>query len=209
MGDITSDDLICALTDVADAMALNRDMLCALDGKTGDADHGIAMDVGFSAVRKALAGLGNGATPTDVFNTAARSFLSAVGASCGPLYATAFMRAGASFKGQNRLSDADAAILIAAMAEGIATRGKAAPGDKTMLDAWVPAADAARAASPAPFTRVLQSAAAAAESGAQATKGLQAKMGRAARLGERSIGHVDPGAMSTAILLQAFAKGFG
>jgi len=209
MADISSGDLIAALNAVADTMAENRDVLCALDGVIGDADHGIAMDVGFSAVRKALAELGSEATPTEVLNTAARSFLNAVGASSGPLYATAFMRAAAAVKGKPALSDADAPALIAAMADGIAHRGKASPGDKTMMDAWQPAADAAMAATGASTGEVLRAAADAAQAGADATINMQAKLGRAARLGERSVGHMDPGAASAVLILRAFADSLG
>jgi len=209
MTEITSNDLIAAFDAVADTMRANRDALCALDGRIGDADHGIAMDVGFTAVRDALATLGDDATPTDVFNTTARSFLKAVGASCGPLYATAFMRAGAAFKGKPALTDADAPALVVAMAEGIAHRGKAARSDKTMLDAWLPAADAAGKAAGGLFGEVLHAASEAAQNGAEATIDMQAKLGRAARLGARSVGHKDPGAASTALLLRAFAGAFG
>lgn len=209
MASFSTADLIAALNGVADVMAENRDALCALDGLIGDADHGIAMDVGFSAIRKALAELAADATPTDVFNTSARSFLNAVGASSGPLYATAFMRAAAVLKGKPALTDADAPALIAAMAAGIAHRGKATPGDKTMLDAWQPAADAALAASGTSVGDVLRSAASAARTGADATTDMQAKLGRAARLGERSVGHMDPGAASAALILRALADALG
>lgn len=195
MGEIDAARLIAAFNAMADAMEENRDALCALDGVIGDADHGVAMALGFGAIRTALAELGEGATPTEVFNTAAKSFLNAVGASSGPLYATALMRAGAAVKGAETVADPGA--LIAAMADGIAHRGKAQPGDKTMLDAWRPAAEAA--------AQGLDAAAAAAEVGAEATKAMEAKLGRAARLGARSVGHIDPGAASAAILIRTFA----
>ena len=194
-------DLIQAFNAIAAAMDENRDALCALDGEIGDGDHGVAMALGFGEVRKALAGLENPA-PTEVFNTAAKAFLSGVGASSGPLYATAFMRAGAAVKGQETVEDA--AALIQAMADGIAFRGKASPGDKTMLDAWLPAAEAAAGAE-APWT----AAADAAEAAAEATAAMEAKLGRAARLGQRSLGHRDPGAVSTALLLRTLAKTLG
>ena len=189
---------------VADAMDANRDALCALDGEIGDADHGIAMSGGFGAVRDALGGLAEDAAPTEVFNTAAKAFLNAVGASSGPLYATAFMRAGMAVKGKDVLENSDAGALIAAMAEGIAHRGKAKPGDKTMLDAWAPAAGASQSGSG--FAEVFAAAAEAAEAGAEATAAMEAKLGRAARLGPRSVGHKDPGAVSAAILLRAMAR---
>ncbi|MDJ0827433.1 MAG: dihydroxyacetone kinase subunit DhaL [Rhodobacter sp.] len=202
---VTGADLIGAFAAIAAKMAAERDALCALDGEIGDGDHGIGMALGFGAVREALAELGDDAAPTEVLNTAARAFLSAVGASTGPLYATALMRAGAAVKGKDVLADGDAAALIAAMAEGIAHRGKAAPGQKTMLDAWVPAAAAAEAADGS-FAEVLAAAAAAAEAGAEATAEMQATMGRAARLGERSLGHRDPGAVSAAMLIGVLAE---
>ena len=199
---MTGDDITAMLLAVADTMDANRDALCALDGEIGDADHGIAMAGGFGAVREALTAMDGGA-PTDVLNTAAKAFLNAVGASSGPLYATAFMRAAASVKGKNILDLSDAAGLVAAMAEGIAHRGKANLGDKTMLDAWQPAAAAASGAS---IVEVFTRAADAADAGAEATAEMEAKLGRAARLGARSIGHKDPGAASAALMLRAMAQ---
>ena len=192
------------LVAVADAMDAARDELCALDGEIGDADHGVAMSGGFGAVRTALGEMEGGA-PTEVFNTAAKAFLNAVGASSGPLYATAFMRAGAAVKGKDVLEAADASTLVAAMAEGIAHRGKAQRGDKTMLDAWLPAAEAAEAASGKSAAEVFSAAADAAEAGAEATAEMQATLGRAARLGARSVGHRDPGAVSASMMLRAMA----
>ncbi|MEM6323316.1 MAG: dihydroxyacetone kinase subunit DhaL [Pseudomonadota bacterium] len=197
-------DIRAMLVAAADAMDAARDELCALDGEIGDADHGVAMAGGFGAIRTAMADL-DGAAPTEVFNTAGKAFLNAVGASSGPLYATAFMRAGAAVKGKESVGDDEAAALIAAMAEGIAHRGKASPGDKTMLDAWAPASEAASSASGQPAGAVFRAAAQAAEQGAEATAQMQAKLGRAARLGARSLGHKDPGATSAAMLLHAMA----
>lgn len=199
--------LITLFNAMADAMDQEKSHLCELDGAIGDADHGVTMSLGFSAVRQALAELNTSqSTPTDVFNTAAKSFLSAVGASAGPLYATAFMRAAASCKGLESLDTDAFANCITAMAEGIQTRGKANAGDKTMLDAWEPAALAAtNSTSNTCVKDMLSDVASAAEAGADATIDMQAKMGRAAKLGERSIGHKDAGAASTALLLRAMA----
>ncbi len=195
-----------ALVAVSVAMDENRDALCRLDGEIGDGDHGVAMALGFGAVRDVVQDLDEGSRPSDVLNAAARAFLNAVGASCGPLYATAFLRAAAFAKGKDVLDAADCSALLQAMASGIAHRGKAAAGDKTMLDAWLPAAEAALGDSP---VAVFQSAAAAARAASEATAAMQARLGRAARLGERSIGHVDPGAASAALLLHAMAEGLG
>lgn len=197
---------------IARSMDANRDHLCALDGVIGDADHGIAMQQGFAAVDKALGAIDAAqASPTDVFNTAAKAFLNAVGASSGPLYATAMMRAGAALKGKQTASADDVAQLIPAMTKGIADRGKAAPGDKTMLDAWQAAADAVHglAGQDAPLDQVLAQAVAAAEAGAQATIGMEAKLGRSARLGARSVGHIDAGAASAALIVRAMADSLG
>ena len=191
---------------IAGAVEADKDRLCQLDGVIGDADHGIAMALGFNAVRDALASLDLAATePTALLNTAAKSFLNAVGASSGPLYATAFMRAAAAVKGKATLADADFTALFQAMAQGIKDRGKAEPGEKTMVDAWQPAAEAAAAASVAGKTLAesLGAALAAAQSGAEATKDMIAAKGRSSRLGERSLGHMDPGAASAVTVIGA------
>jgi len=191
---------------IAVAIEADKDRLCQLDGVIGDADHGIAMALGFNAVRDELASLDLAATePTALLNTAAKSFLNAVGASSGPLYATAFMRAGAAVKGKAALADADFIALFQAMAQGIKDRGKAEPGEKTMVDAWQPAAEAAAAASVAGKTLAesLGAALAAAQSGAEATKDMIAAKGRSSRLGERSLGHMDPGAASAVTVIGA------
>ncbi len=183
-----------------------KDRLSDLDGAIGDADHGITMSLGFAAVTTALGGLDPQATPpADLFKAAASAFLDAVGASTGPLYATAFRRAAQAMKLHETLSVAAQAEIVEAMTMGIRERGKGQRGDKTMLDAWIPAAEAAteareRGADAATmWARIVE----AAEAGAKATRSMVAARGRAARLGERSLGHVDPGAASTVIILRA------
>lgn len=194
---------------VAAAIEADKDRLCALDGVIGDADHGIAMALGFNAVRDALASADLANTPpTALLNTAAKSFLNAVGASSGPLYATAFMRGAAAVKGKAELADADAVAMFEAMAKGIQDRGKAEIGEKTMIDAWLPAAQAAGEASRAgkSLAESLAAAADAARAGAEATKTMVAAKGRSARLGDRSLGHMDPGAASAVTVIEAMAK---
>lgn len=147
---IDSADLKRMFDAIAVAIEADKDRLCHLDGVIGDADHGIAMALGFNAVRDALAPLDLAATePTALLNMAAKSFLNAVGASSGPLYATAFMRAAAAVKGKTTLADADVVALFQAMAQGMRDRGKAEIGEKTMIDAWLPAAEAAGASNAA------------------------------------------------------------
>jgi phosphoenolpyruvate---glycerone phosphotransferase subunit DhaL len=212
MTEITSARLIAMVGTIAERIEAEKDRLCALDGVIGDADHGIAMALGFSAARDALAGLNaETADPTSVFNTAAKSFLNAVGASSGPLYATALMRAGAAVKGKPTLTDADFVAAFQAMAKGIQDRGKAERGEKTMIDAWAPAADAAgeRFAASGDLAQALGTAAEAAAAGAEATKAMVATKGRAERLGERSVGHMDPGAASAVVVIEAIRDALG
>ncbi len=206
MPEITSARLIAMFGRIAERIEVEKDRLCALDGVIGDADHGIAMALGFAAARDALAGLNaETADPTTVFNTAAKSFLNAVGASSGPLYATAFMRAAAAVKGKPTLTDGDFVVAFQSMAKGIQDRGKADRGEKTMIDAWIPAADAAgeHFATSGALSKALDAAVDAATAGAESTKAMIASKGRAERLGERSLGHIDPGAASAVILIEA------
>ncbi|WP_237477133.1 dihydroxyacetone kinase subunit DhaL [Lichenibacterium dinghuense] len=208
MREITAGDLVRALGAVRDAIEAEKGELCRLDGVIGDADHGIGMALGFAAVSRALEA-SPPADPAGVFAAAARSFLDAVGASTGPLYATAFLRAAAAVKGRAALGRDDVVGALAAMAKGVADRGKAQPGEKTMLDAWAPAAAAAEraAAAGSDLQACLRAAAEAAAAGAEATKAMAATKGRASRLGERALGHVDPGAASAAIILRVLAEG--
>jgi phosphoenolpyruvate---glycerone phosphotransferase subunit DhaL len=202
MAEITSVHLVEMFDAIADAMAADKDRLCALDGVIGDADHGIAMELGFNAVRTSLGSLDPAFTePTVIFNAAAKSFLNAVGASSGPLYATAFLRAGAAVKGKSILDNCDIAKIIQAMAQGIKDRGKAELGEKTMMDAWGPASVS--------VVNGLDAALTAATKGAESTKSMLATKGRAARLGERSLGHMDPGAASAVVIITTIAKIIG
>ncbi|MCX7303051.1 MAG: dihydroxyacetone kinase subunit DhaL [Hyphomicrobiales bacterium] len=193
---------------IASAMDTHRDRLCALDGVIGDADHGIAMTLGYSAARDAVDALDDTCDPTALLNTAAKSFLNAVGASSGPLYATAFMRAAACVKGKPVVEDADFVAMLQAMAQGMVDRGKAAVGEKTMIDAWLPASNAARTSwdETANLCESLSAAVRAANAGMEATASMVATKGRSARLGERSLGHVDPGAASAVVAIEAMRE---
>ena len=132
-----------------------------------------------------------------------------MGATAGPLYASALLRAGQGLEAAESLSDRDIAKLIPAMADGIRQRGKAAAGDKTMMDAWGPAARAVEAALAAGALppRALDAALEAAMDGRDSTRAMVASKGRAARLGERSLGHLDPGAASAVIVIEGFREG--
>ena len=190
-------------------IAEQRDYLVDLDRAIGDGDHGENMDRGFKAAVEAL-GQGQPGSVAEVLKTVAKTLMSTVGGAAGPLYGTAFLRASKA-AGDGDLDGAGVAALIAGALDGIQVRGKATTGEKTMVDAWTPALEAARAAAEAGSdpVAVLEAAATAAEAGAAATEPLRATKGRASYLGERSIGHLDPGAVSTSLILRAAARAAG
>ena len=195
------------ITLAAADVASHRDYLIDLDRAIGDGDHGENMDRGFSAALAALESA-EGASIADVLKTVAKTLMSTVGGAAGPLYGTAFLRASKAAAGGEELDGAGVAAVIAGALEGIQARGKATMCEKTMVDAWSPACEAARAAAAAggDASAVLEAAATAAEAGARATEPLRATKGRASYLGERSIGHLDPGAVSTSLILRAAAR---
>lgn len=199
-----SRDLIDLFRLIALRLSEARIELGALDGAIGDADHGNSMAGGFLAVVQATS-CSDDPVPSRIMFLAARSFLSAVGATTGPLYASALMSAARALEGKASLSASDIADLVPAFSQGIAERGKARPGDKTMMDAWSPAARAvaeAKRARMSPLDR-LRKAEAAARNGRDSTRAMIAAVGRAARLGPRSLGHIDPGAASAVIVIGA------
>jgi dihydroxyacetone kinase-like protein len=187
--------------------------LTALDQAIGDGDHGTNMDRGFTAIVAVLdAGPADG--DTDMAQAASRlraagkTLISTVGGAAGPLYGTAFLRAGGAIAAADGADGADALLAgLEAAVGGVGSLGKATPGEKTMLDALTPGLDAGRAAraSGGDVASVTSAIADAAEVGAEATIPLLATKGRASYLGERSIGHQDPGATSSALLLRALA----
>lgn len=193
------------ITASAEVLAENRAALITLDREIGDGDHGENMDRGFQAALIRLDDLPETATPGDVFRVVATTLISTVGGAAGPLYGTAFLKASLAVGAAERLDGPALVLALTAARDGIVLRGKAEPGDKTMIDAWTPAVDAAAAAvqdGSSPHD-VLQAAAEAAERGAEATEPLVARKGRASYLGERAVGHRDPGAQSSALLLRA------
>lgn len=182
-------------------VSAQREYLIDLDRQIGDGDHGENLDRGFSQVSAQLEDK-PGTSVQDVLKVVAKTLMSTVGGAAGPLYGTAFLRA-AKATTVEPLDGAGVAALIGAALEGIQARGKAEEGDKTMVDTWAPAARAAKAAAEAGQSPldVLKAGAAAAAEGAAATEPLQARKGRASYLGERSKGHLDPGAVSSSIIL--------
>ena len=191
----------------AQVLAEHRAELNTLDREIGDGDHGENMDRGFQAVLPKLDGLADDATPGDALKTLASTLISTVGGAAGPLYGTAYLKAATAVTGVDELDGAAVVALLTAARDGIVLRGKAESGDKTMIDAWTPAVEAAEQAQAAGAdpAQVLAAAADAAEAGAVGTEPLVARKGRASYLGERAIGHRDPGAQSTALILRSGA----
>ena len=189
----------------AEVISANRSELNTLDRDIGDGDHGENMDRGFQAVLPKLDALPDDHTPSDILKLVATTLISTVGGAAGPLYGTAYLKAAPVATAE--LDGQAIARLLAAARDGILLRGKAELGDKTMIDAWTPAVEAAERAADAgaDAAGVLAAAADAAEAGVTATVPLVARKGRASYLGDRAIGHRDPGAQSTALLLRAAA----
>ncbi|MBY8847405.1 dihydroxyacetone kinase subunit DhaL [Saccharothrix longispora] len=202
----TAEDVARALRAVAAVVKEHREELIRLDREIGDGDHGENLARGFTALVSKLDG-DVPALPGGVLRLAATTLISTVGGAAGPLYGTAFLRAATSVGDAATLDAASVAGALQAALEGVVARGKAAVGDKTMVDALTPAVVAAEAASAGGggVGAVLTAAAEAAEAGATATVPLVARKGRASYLGERSAGHLDPGARSTALVLRSFA----
>jgi dihydroxyacetone kinase-like protein len=193
------------LTAAEAAVGERADYLTQLDAAIGDGDHGINMTRGFAAVGKALAGQGDNLPPGRVLIVAGKTLVSTVGGASGPLWGSALRAAGRSLgDGESFDGEALADALDSALA-AVVDLGAAAPGDKTMVDALGPATTALRErlAAGASISEATEAAASAAEEGAAATVPMQARKGRASYLGERSIGHQDPGATSAALIVRA------
>lgn len=191
----------------ADVLQENRTYLTELDSAIGDADHGINMDRGFSAIREKFPTMDSMDIATQL-KTVGTTLVSKVGGASGPLYGTAYLRAAATATGKSDLTTADMVALLEAFVGGIVARGKAHSGEKTMLDALNPALDAAKDAlqNSLSLAELTRKAAEAAEAGMKATIPMQATKGRASYLGERSIGHQDPGATSSWLILRCLAE---
>jgi dihydroxyacetone kinase-like protein len=189
----------------ADEMREHRKELVALDTAIGDGDHGTNMDRGMQkALEKMRAS--EQADPATVLKTVAMALVSSVGGAAGPLYGTLFLQMSTAMSGQSEVDLAGYAGAWRKGLEGVQSRGKAVPGDKTMVDALLPAVEALEKASD--LDGGLRAAAQAAEHGMEATTPLMARKGRASYLGERSQGHQDPGATSTYYLFKSAAEAF-
>jgi dihydroxyacetone kinase-like protein len=185
----------------------NKAFLTELDSAIGDADHGINMAKGFHAVEEKLPDL-TGKDAGTILKTVGMTLVSTVGGAAGPLYGTAFMRAGMAVGSKEELDARDLVQALEAAIQGIKQRGKAERGDKTMIDALEPAYEAIEKeiAAGKEVGAALAAGVAAAQAGVEYTKGIIARKGRASYLGERSIGHQDPGATSSYLILKTMAE---
>jgi dihydroxyacetone kinase-like protein len=181
--------------------------LTRLDAVLGDGDHGDNLLIGFRSVETMLETLPSGTPPGELLRAVGHRLVAAVGGASGPLYGTAFLEAGALAGDDPTIDAAALGPMLVAAADGLARRGRCAPGDKTILDALRPAADVMAAAEEVPVGAGLGRAVCAAASGMRRTRPLIARRGLALRLGERSVGHLDPGAVSCVLLLRAMADG--
>jgi dihydroxyacetone kinase-like protein len=191
---------------MAAAMEEHRRYLTKLDSEIGDGDHGNNMNRGFQTALERLEDA-DPSTPADVLKAVSMALISKVGGAAGPLYGTAFLRASTALGVKEEVSAENAAEALEAALGGIKQRGKAEVGDKTIIDALEPAVEAAKeAAGEGSVAGVFRSAADAAKEGAESTVPLTARRGRASYLGARAVGHQDPGATSTYMLLDAAAR---
>ena len=204
---IVTTDVLEYLHRMADVLRENKEYLTELDSAIGDADHGINMDRGFQAILKKLPGLEDKDVGT-ILKTAGMTMVSTVGGAAGPLYGTALMQAGMALAGKRELQANDLSAALEAALKGVMMRGKSKPGEKTMIDAITPAVVAMQNAleNGAGLQDTLEQAAAAAEQGMKDTIPMLALKGRASYLGERSIGHQDPGATSSYLLIRTMAE---
>jgi len=203
----TAAEVAAALRAAAEVIAKHRDELVQLDRAIGDGDHGENLKRGFTFIVSKL-DESTPDSPAAVLKLAASTLISKVGGAAGPLYGTAFLRAATAVGDATELDAASVTAALRAALGGVVARGKAELGDKTMVDALDPAVRAAEEAD-ADVAGVLAAAADAAEAGAESTLPLVARKGRASYLGERSAGHLDPGARSTSLLLRSFADSAG
>ena len=199
--------LIAWLEKLSVVMKNNKDFLTELDAAIGDADHGTNMARGFGKVQEKLPSVKEKDLGT-ILKTVGMTLMSSVGGASGPLYGTFFMKAGMALAGKEEIDAFGLVTFLEAGIEGIVQRGRPERGDKTMYDVWAPVLDAVEAAvdGGASVKDALARAVAAADKGVQDTIPLQARKGRASYLGERSIGHRDPGAVSSCLMIQALQK---
>jgi dihydroxyacetone kinase-like protein len=202
---LTTEMVLRWLQNCADTFEAHKDNLTELDAAIGDADHGANMARGFTAVKGKLGDLKDKDIGA-IFKAVAMTLISTVGGASGPLYGTFFLQAANPANGKKALSLTELSSIFETGLAGLVHRGKAAVGEKTMVDALTPAIAALKPSGNDTLVDVIGRAVAAAHKGADSTVPLVAKKGRASYLGERSAGHLDPGAASSVLLLEALRK---
>jgi len=207
---IMSEDAVRIIMHMADTIEENKDYLSELDAAIGDGDHGVSMAKSFRAVREEVERL-RGKDMGTILRGVAMTLISTVGGAMGPLFGTAFLRASQMAAGKQEIELADLVKMFEAAEAGVRERGKARVGDKTMLDAIYPAVEAIKeaAAKGSGLLAAVERSVAGAEAGMKSTIPLVSKVGRSSRLGERTVGHQDPGATSCYLLLKAFYEAIG
>ncbi|HEX2749173.1 MAG TPA: dihydroxyacetone kinase subunit DhaL [Verrucomicrobiales bacterium] len=207
---LTPDEVKSMLLAVSDAIIANEPYLSEADRNLGDGDHGLGMQRGFSAVKEKLAGMSGADGIDKLFSAAGMAMISSMGGASGAIFGTLFRDGGKSLAGVSQLDAAGYAAFLRAACDGVTNRGKAKPGDKTMVDALHPAAEKAAEVTALPLSEAMDAVALAGEAGRDASKAMIATLGRAKTLGEKSVGFPDAGACSVAIILRTmsdFAEG--
>mgnify|MGYP001207340165 CR=1 FL=1 len=204
--ELSTNEFIKIILAICDNVEKEKDYLSELDRATGDGDHGVTMSIGWNAVKEKISTLDENLSFDKICMQIASSFLSAVGASAGPLYATALMRGGSKLKDLTVINSSQLSEFFDAAANGIQERGKANLGDKTMLDVWLPTAKKIKeiSSSTDDIIEILRQGSSTANETMLSTKDMLSKKGRSSKLGERSRGHIDPGAASSALIFKTF-----
>lgn len=190
---------------VADSVIANEPYLSEADRNLGDGDHGLGMQRGFTAVKEKLAGMNPEEGIDKLFSAAGMAMISSMGGASGAIFGTLFRDGGKSLASRAELDAAGYAAFLRGACDGVTARGKAKPGDKTMVDALHPAAEKAAEVTGLPLSEAMAAVATAAEAGRNASKAMIATLGRAKTLGEKSVGFPDAGACSVAIILRTMS----
>ena len=202
---LTPAEVKAMLLAVADAVIAAEPALSEADRNLGDGDHGLGMQRGFQAVKAKLEPMDPAEGIDKLFSATGMAMMSSMGGASGAIFGTLFRDGGKALAGREVLDGAGLAVFLRAACDGVTTRGKAKPGDKTMVDALHPAAEQAQQSAALPLAEALAAVAAAAEAGRDASKAMIATLGRARTLGEASIGHPDAGACSVAVIFRTMS----
>jgi dihydroxyacetone kinase-like protein len=202
---LSARDWIDLVGKISDALETAKGRLNELDGEIGDGDHGVTMSIGLRAVKEALNQIVEPVRLDVVFKTAGQSFLTAAGGAIGALLGTMWSDTAKVLAGRTTFGAAESRLMLDTMESAVVRRGKAKPGDKTLLDALHAAGMAAREVKEESLPAILEAAAAGAEAGAESTASMISRLGRSSRLGNRTLGHQDAGATSMALMLRTIS----